>query len=56
MSLIHSFLTEPPLVITRQLLVIALVVVLATVATLLFDGPGGGLPFDTSIDQVPLPF
>ena len=56
MSLIHSFLTQPPLAITRQLLVIALVVALATLATLVFSGPGAGVPYDTWIDQMPLPF
>jgi hypothetical protein len=56
MSLIHSFVTQRPLTITRELLVIALVVVLATLATLVFSGPGAGVPFDTRLDQLALPF
>ena len=56
MSLIHGFVTQRPLTITRELLVIALVVVLATLATLVFSGPGAGVPFDTRLDQLALPF
>jgi hypothetical protein len=56
MSLIRSFFTQPPMAITRELLVIALIVVLATLATLVFGGPGAGVPYDTRLDQVPLPF
>ena len=56
MSLIHSFVIQPPLTVARELLVIALVVVLATLATLVFNGPGAGVPFDTRLDQLALPF
>lgn len=56
MSLIHNFVTQPRLTITRELLLVALVIVLATLATLVFGGPGAGVPFDTRLDQLALPF
>jgi hypothetical protein len=56
MSLIHSFISQPPLALARELIAIVLIVALATLATLAFNGPGAGVPYDTRLDQVPLPF
>jgi hypothetical protein len=56
MSLISGFISQPPMALTRELLVILLIVVLGTLATLTFNGPGAGVPYDTRLDQVPLPF
>ncbi len=56
MSLIHSFVAQPPIAIARAVVLVAAIVVLATLATLLVAGPGAGVPFDTRLDQVALPF
>jgi hypothetical protein len=56
MSLFRDFVAQRPVVIARELVIVALIVLLATMATLVVAGPGAGAPFDTRLDQVPLPF
>jgi hypothetical protein len=56
MSLVHRVISQPPTVLARELLMVVLIVALATLATLVFTGPGAGVPYDTRLDQVPLPF
>jgi hypothetical protein len=56
MSLIQTFLSQPPLALARELLVIAVIVALATLATIAVSGPGAGVPYDTRLDQWALPF
>jgi hypothetical protein len=56
MSFIRSFVAQSPLAITRELILVVAIVALATLATLIVAGPGAGVPFDTRLDQLPLPF
>jgi hypothetical protein len=56
MSLIRPVLDQSPVALLREVLVIAAIVVVATLATLLFSGPGAGVAFDTRLDQLALPF
>jgi hypothetical protein len=56
MSLIRSFISQPPLALARELIAIVLIMALATALTIVLNGPGAGEPFDTRLDQMPLPF
>jgi hypothetical protein len=56
MSLIPGLTSQPRLALARELLLIVLIAALATLATLAFNGPGAEVPYDTRLDQVPLPF
>jgi hypothetical protein len=44
------------MVIARDVILILAIVLLATLATVLFGGMGASEPFDLSLDQMPLPF
>lgn len=56
MSLVRSFVTQRPAAIAREMIVAAAILGLAALATFFFNGAGSGVPFDTRLDQVPLPF
>jgi hypothetical protein len=56
MSLVRSFVTQSPTTIARELIVLVVILGLATLATIVSSGPSAGVPFDTRLDQVPLPF
>ena len=56
MAYIRSFIAQPPLALVRELLLVAIIVALATLATLAVSGPGAGVPYDMRLDQLALPF
>ena len=56
MSLVHAFMAQPTRVIAFQVVIVAAIVLAATLATIIFNGPGAGVPFDTRLDQMALPF
>ncbi len=52
MSMLRSFATQKPAVLLRDVILVALVLVVAIIATIAFSGPGQPLSFNVTIDPL----
>ncbi len=52
MSMLHSFATQTPIQLSREVLLVALVIVAAILATVIFSGAGQPLSFNITTDPL----